>query len=250
VTPPVSRLDLPETTPVTSSPLRQYREALELSQPTFAALLGVPQAYSAVCSTGCPFRGFTCQTASTRLAHLNSSGALERYGTTLWTNFKRAPFRSDQGIRYIVPSSSILFSSGRQPEVRMTSRAALLEASVADLSFSLGRATHGRLRHSHHVSPFATESDASGGPDISTAALPQTWAARSGAAAALVAAMIPADYDRQIRAARERLGLSQAQFATAIGAARKAVVYRWEPRKRCPSPVFWLRFERLIASIG
>ena len=63
-------------------------------------------------------------------------------------------------------------------------------------------------------------------------------------------AMIPTDYYRQIRAARERLGLSQAQFATAIGAARKAVVYQWESRKRCPSPVFWPRFERLIASIG
>ncbi|PYR33145.1 MAG: hypothetical protein DMF90_21950 [Acidobacteria bacterium] len=69
-------------------------------------------------------------------------------------------------------------------------------------------------------------------------ALPLSWA------------MIPTDYDRQIRAARERLGLSQAQFATAIGAARKAVVYQWESRKRCPSPVFWPRFERLIASIG
>ena len=26
-----------------------------------------------------------------------------------------------------------------------------------------------------------------------------------------------------------------------IGAAGKAVVYQWEARKRCPSPVFWCR---------
>ena len=26
-----------------------------------------------------------------------------------------------------------------------------------------------------------------------------------------------------------------------VGAARKAVVYQWEARKRCPSPVFWQR---------
>jgi hypothetical protein len=30
-----------------------------------------------------------------------------------------------------------------------------------------------------------------------------------------------------------------------VGAAGKAVVYQWESGKRQPSPVFWLRIERL-----
>ena len=55
--------------------------------------------------------------------------------------------------------------------------------------------------------------------------------------------MVPADYDVRIRAVRQGLGLSQARFAARVGAARKAVVYQWEARKRCPSPVFWQRIE-------
>ena len=54
-------------------------------------------------------------------------------------------------------------------------------------------------------------------------------------------ASVPDDYDVQIRALRRAHGVSQAQLATAVGAARKAVVYQWEARKRCPSPVFWQR---------
>ena len=50
---------------------------------------------------------------------------------------------------------------------------------------------------------------------------------------------VPDDYDLQIRALRRARGLSQAQLATLVGAARKAVVYQWEARKRMPSPVFW-----------
>jgi len=37
------------------------------------------------------------------------------------------------------------------------------------------------------------------------------------------------------------LGLTQAPLAARVGAARKAVVYQWESRKRCPSPLFWER---------
>jgi DNA-binding XRE family transcriptional regulator len=44
---------------------------------------------------------------------------------------------------------------------------------------------------------------------------------------------------------RRRLGLSQQQLAARVGAAGKAVVYQWESGKRKPSPVFWLRIERL-----
>ena len=62
---------------------------------------------------------------------------------------------------------------------------------------------------------------------------PLTWSA------------VPIDYDVRIRAVRRSLGLSQARFAARVGAARKAVVYQWETRKRCPSPVFWQRIEIL-----
>ena len=54
-------------------------------------------------------------------------------------------------------------------------------------------------------------------------------------------ASLPADYDVQIRALRRARGLSQAQLATLVGAARKAVAYQWEARKRTPSPLFWQR---------
>jgi DNA-binding transcriptional regulator YiaG len=58
---------------------------------------------------------------------------------------------------------------------------------------------------------------------------------------------IPSDYDTQIRRIRRRLRLTQAAFATRVGAARKAVVYQWESRRRCPSPVFWQRIRGLGA---
>ena len=54
-------------------------------------------------------------------------------------------------------------------------------------------------------------------------------------------ASVPEDYDMQIRTLRRACGLSQAQLATLVGAAHKAVVYQWETRKRVPSPVFWQR---------
>ena len=53
------------------------------------------------------------------------------------------------------------------------------------------------------------------------------------------------DYDAQIRALRRVRGLSQAQLATLVGAAHKAVVYQWEARKRTPSPLFWQRLAAL-----
>jgi DNA-binding transcriptional regulator YiaG len=56
---------------------------------------------------------------------------------------------------------------------------------------------------------------------------------------------IPSDCADQIRSIRQRLGFTQAQFAARVGAARKAVVYQWESRKRTPSPVFWQRIQAL-----
>jgi DNA-binding XRE family transcriptional regulator len=56
---------------------------------------------------------------------------------------------------------------------------------------------------------------------------------------------IPHDFHLRIRETRLRLGLSQAGLAALVGAANKAVVYQWETRRRCPSPVFWTRVEEL-----
>ena len=63
--------------------------------------------------------------------------------------------------------------------------------------------------------------------------------------APLTWASVPLDYDAQTRALRRARGLSQAQLATLVGAAHKAVVYQWEARKRTPSPLFWQRIAKL-----
>jgi len=42
---------------------------------------------------------------------------------------------------------------------------------------------------------------------------------------------------------------SQQQLAAKVGAAGKAVVYQWETGRRKPSPVFWLRIERLQCQV-
>ena len=56
---------------------------------------------------------------------------------------------------------------------------------------------------------------------------------------------VPADYAARLIGLRRRLGLSQRALTAKVGAASKAVVYPWESEKRRPSPVFWLRVERL-----
>jgi DNA-binding transcriptional regulator YiaG len=56
---------------------------------------------------------------------------------------------------------------------------------------------------------------------------------------------VPRDYDRRLIELRCGLQLSQAQLATALGAASKAVIYQWESRKRVPSPIFWRKILRL-----
>jgi DNA-binding transcriptional regulator YiaG len=61
---------------------------------------------------------------------------------------------------------------------------------------------------------------------------------------------VPANYASTLVGLRHRLGLSQAQLAANVGAAGKAVVYQWESGKRKPSPVFWLRIERLRQRAG
>jgi DNA-binding transcriptional regulator YiaG len=56
---------------------------------------------------------------------------------------------------------------------------------------------------------------------------------------------VPSDYADRLLHVRRRLRLTQGQFAEAIGAANKAVVYQWESKKRTPSPVFWQKIAAL-----
>ena len=56
---------------------------------------------------------------------------------------------------------------------------------------------------------------------------------------------VPADYDQQLKHLRRQLRLTQEGLVQRIGAARKAVVYQWESRKRTPSLVFWQRIQEL-----
>jgi DNA-binding XRE family transcriptional regulator len=62
--------------------------------------------------------------------------------------------------------------------------------------------------------------------------------------------IVPKNYAATLVVLRHRLGLSQQQLAARIGAASKAVVYQWESGKRRPSPVFWLRIERLRSQLA
>lgn len=59
---------------------------------------------------------------------------------------------------------------------------------------------------------------------------------------------VPSDWARQLLRVRRELRLTQGQLAERIGAAGKAVVYHWESRKRRPSRVFWRRIEQLVTA--
>ena len=86
----------------------------------------------------------------------------------------------------------------------------------------VGLASGGRAVQAHHYRRFA-------GQAVCAAPLPA----------------VPADYDEQLKRLRRQQRLTQEGLARRIGAARKAVVYQWESRKRTPSPVFWQRIQAL-----
>jgi len=59
-------------------------------------------------------------------------------------------------------------------------------------------------------------------------------------------ACVPSDFATRLKRLRRDQALTQAQLASRIGAASKAVVYQWEAELRKPSPAFWKRIEELI----
>jgi len=59
-------------------------------------------------------------------------------------------------------------------------------------------------------------------------------------------AQAPPDWASRLLDIRCKLRLTQARLAERIGAGGKAVVYQWESGKRKPSPVLWGRIEELV----
>ncbi len=193
--------------PLTSFTLRQCRQALSLSQADFAAQLGVP---------------------------------LETYRT--WDSGRR-PARLD----VLTKANALALPADPHASLPLATIARLIHVHVRTLNAA---ARDGRLQVTYDTRTTfrslrtrATLTDAETflcgydekGVWPKVRPTPLTWD------------QIPPDYDAQIRRIRRRLRLTQAAFAARVGAARKAVVYQWESRKRCPSPVFWQRIRGLGA---
>ena len=193
---------------VTSFTLRQCRHALALSQSRFAAQLGV---------------------------------SLETYRR--WDSGRR-PVRPD----ILTRANELALRADPHALRPLETLARLIHVHVKTLHAA---ARDGRLRVSYDTRTTfrslrarATVADAD--TFLHTYFEQATWP--KDRPAPLIWSQIPADYDDQIRRVRRRLGLTQAQFAARVGAARKAVVYQWESRKRCPSPLFWQRIQNVGAS--
>jgi DNA-binding transcriptional regulator YiaG len=182
---------------LTSFTLRQCRDALALSQPSFAAQLGVP---------------------------------LETYRT--WDSGRR-PVRPD-----ILTRANELALRADPHALRPLEMLARLHAAAKDGRL---RVTYDTRTTFRSLRARATVADA----DTFLHAYFEKAVWPKERPAPLTWSQIPSDYDDQIRRVRRRLGLTQAQLAARVGAARKAVVYQWESRKRCPSPVFWQKVEAL-----
>ena len=195
-------------TTLTSFTLRQCRHALALSQSSFAAQLGVP---------------------------------LETYRT--WDSGRRA-VRPD----ILTKANDLALRADPQALRPLETLARLIHVHVKTL---YAAAKDGRLRVTYDTGTTfrslrarATVADA----DTFLHAYFEKAVWPKDRPAPLRWSQIPSDYDDQIRRMRRRLGLTQAQLTERVGAARKAVVYQWESRKRCPSPLFWQRMRELDAS--
>lgn len=194
--------------PLTSLTLRQCREALGLSQANFAARLGV---------------------------------SLETYRT--WDSGRR-PVR----LEMLTRANELALRHNPHELLSLETVARLIHVHVRTLHAA---AKDGRLRVTYdtrttfrRLRSRATLADAE--TFLHAYFEKAVWPKERPAP--LTWRQIPPDYADQIRRVRQRLGLTQTQLAARVGAARKAVVYQWESRKRCPSPVFWERIRELSAA--
>jgi DNA-binding transcriptional regulator YiaG len=196
--------------PLTSLTLRLCREALALSQAAFAAQLGV---------------------------------SLETYRT--WDSGRR-PVR----LEILTRANEMALRHDPQALLPLETLARLIDVHVRTLH---GAAKDGRLRVTYdtrttfrRLRSRATLADAE---TFRHAYFDRAVWPRERPAP-LTWSQIPPDYADQIRRVRRQLGLTQTQLAARVGAARKAVIYQWESRKRCPSPLFWQRIQDLGATSG
>jgi DNA-binding transcriptional regulator YiaG len=193
--------------PLMALTLRQCREALALSQASFAAQLGV---------------------------------SLETYRT--WDSGRR-PVRPQMLAR----ANEMALRHDPQALLPLDTLARLVHVHVRTLHAAAKdgrlRVTYDTRTTFRRLRSRATLADAE--TFLHVYFEKAMWPARRPAP--LTWSQIPPDYADQIRRVRQRLGLTQTQLAARVGAARKAVVYQWESGTRCPSPLFWLRIRDLGA---
>jgi DNA-binding transcriptional regulator YiaG len=194
--------------PLTSLTLRQCRDALALSQASFAAQLGVSlETYRTWDSERRPVRLEILSRANELALRHNPHALLplETLARLIHVHVRTLHAAAKDGRLRVTYDTRTTFR-------RLRSRATLADAETF-LHAYFERAVWPKERPA-----------------------PLTWS------------QIPPDYADQIRRVRQRLGLTQTQLAARVGAARKAVVYQWESRKRCPSPLFWKRIRDLSAA--
>src|SRR4029450_8345487 len=194
--------------PLTSLTIRQCREALGLSQVSFADQLGVAiETYRTWDSGRRPVRPEILIQANVRALHHDQHAlfSLDTLALLIHVHVRTLHAAAKDGRLRVTYDSRTTFR-------RLRARATLADAETF-------------LHAYFEKAVWPKERPA-----------PLTWR------------QIPPDYADQIRRVRQRLGLTQTQLAARVGAARKAVVYQWESRKRCPSPVFWERIRELSAA--
>ncbi len=196
--------------PLTSMSLRQCRETLALSQAQFAAHLGVSVETYRTWDSG---------------RRLPNRGVLAKANEQALRSQPHALLPLDTLARLIHVHVRTLHAAAKDGRLRVT------YDSRTTFRRLRARATLADVEHFFHAY-------------FEKAVWPQTRPA------ALTWAAIPPDFAERIRQTRQRIGLTQAAFAARVGAARKAVVYQWESKKRCPSPLFWQRIQELGADDG
>lgn len=189
-----------------SSEIRGLRLRLQLSQPQFAALLGVSSETYRTWDSGRRTVPDLWLNKARALAATNDPGrqwSLKELAAALGVHVRTLRDAARRGRLEVTYGNQVVF---RNPVPRST--------------ISAGRKFMERY-YRQSYSRFAPKPQANELPTV------------------------PSDWDREILRIRRELRLTQTQFAEKIGAASKAVVYQWESRMRTPSPVLWQRVEAL-----
>jgi DNA-binding transcriptional regulator YiaG len=187
--------------------IRDIRLRLGLTQPRFAALIGVsPETYRTWDSGRRPVPD-RCIDKARALAVTHDPDrrmSLQELATTLGVHVRTLRDAARSGRLEVVYDNRVVFRN-------LVPRATL----------AAGRRFMERY-YRRSYSRFSPRPDA-----------PQRW-------------NVPEDFASRVVMIRRQLGLTQTGLAQRIGAATKAVVYQWESAKRRPSPIFWKRIVELL----